>query len=107
FSNALTPVPSDSFPGLIGQVTGGDPGVTGIYYDDTWNHAVFPAGTTNCTGPPPGGGVAYTEGADIDQNSLDAAQGLRGLPGRILQMTSDPRTVINPAALPGDPTTVN
>src|SRR5689334_2418541 len=43
FSNAMTPIPSDSFPGLIGQVTGGDPGVTGIYYDDTWNHAVFPA----------------------------------------------------------------
>jgi hypothetical protein len=105
YSNALTPVPSDSFPGLIGQVTGGDPGVTGIYYDDTWNHAVFPAGTTNCTGPPPGGEVAYTEADDIDQNSIDAGQGLSGLPGSILQMTSNPRDVINPAALPVDPTT--
>src|SRR5215470_188087 len=105
FSNALTPVPSDSFPGLIGQVTGGDPGVTGIYYDDTWNHDVFPAGTTSCSGPPPGGEVAYTEADDIDQNSIDAGQGLSGLPGSILQMTSDPRTVINPAALPVDPAT--
>src|SRR5215813_4065181 len=43
YSRALTPFPSDSFPGMVGQVTGGDPGVTGIYYDDTWNHAVFPA----------------------------------------------------------------
>ncbi len=42
YSHALTPVPSDSFPGLTAQVTGGDPGVTGIYYDDTWNHAVDP-----------------------------------------------------------------
>jgi len=105
FSNALTPVPSDSFPGMIGQATGGDPGVTGIYYDDTWNHDVFPAGTTSCTGPPPGGEVAYTEADDIDQNSIDAGQGLSGLPGSILQMTSDPRTVINPAALPVDRTT--
>ena len=105
FSNALTPVPSDSFPGMVGQVTGGDPGVTGIYYDDTWNHAVFPAGTTNCSGPPPGGEVAYTEADDINQDSIDAGQGLSGLPGSILQMTSDPRTVINPAALPVDPTT--
>src|SRR5215467_3265223 len=105
FSNALTPVPSDSFPGLIGQVTGGDPGVTGIYYDDTWNHDVFPAGTTNCSGPPPGGEVAYTEADDVNQNSLDAGQGLSGLPGSILQMTSDPRTVIDPAALPVDPAT--
>jgi len=81
-------------------VTGGDPGVTGIYYDDTFNHSVFPAGTTNCSGPAPGGEVAYTEGADINQNSIDAGQGLSGLPGSILQMTSDPLTVINPAALP-------
>jgi hypothetical protein len=35
YSGALTPFPSDSFPGLIGQVTGGNPGTTGIYYDDT------------------------------------------------------------------------
>jgi len=69
FSNAQTPVPSDSFPGMVGQVTGGDPGVTGIYYDDTWNHNVFPAGTTHCAGPPPGGEVAYTEADDIDPST--------------------------------------
>ena len=61
YSRAQTPFPSDSFPGMVGQVTGGDPRVTGIYYDDTWNHDVFPAGTTNCPGAPPGGEVAYTE----------------------------------------------
>jgi len=105
YSNAQTPIPSDSFPGLIGQVTGGDPGVTGIYYDDTWNHAVFPAGTTTCAGPPPGGEVAYTEADDVNQNSIDAGQGLGGLPGTILQMTANPVDVINPAALPVDPAT--
>ena len=105
YSNAETPVPSDSFPGLVGQVTGGDPGVTGIYYDDTWNHAVFPAGTTSCSGPAPGGEVAYTEADDLNQLSIDAGQGLTGLPGSILQMTSNPVDVINPAALPVDPAT--
>jgi hypothetical protein len=105
YSNAATPFPSDSFPGMVGQVTGGDPGVTGVYYDDTWNHNVFPAGTINCPVPAPGGEAAYTEGADIDQNALDAGQGLTGLPGSILQMTSDPLQVINPAALPVDATT--
>ena len=69
YSNASTPFPSDSFPGLIGQVTGGNPATTGIYYDDTWNHAVFPAGTKNCAGPAPGGEVAYTE-ADACRSSL-------------------------------------
>ncbi len=100
YSDAQTPVPSDSFPGLTAQVTGGDPGVTGIYYDDTWNHDVFPAGTTDCSGPAPGGEVAYTEADDINQNSLDAGQGLSGLPGSILQMTANPVDVISPAALP-------
>jgi hypothetical protein len=105
YSRALTPVPSDSFPGLVGQVTGGDPKVTGIYYDDTWNHGVFPAGTTNCSGPVPGGEASYTEAADINQQSIDAGQGLSGLPGSILQMTANPLDVINPAALPVDPAT--
>ncbi len=100
YSRAMTPFPSDSFPGMVGQVTGGDPGVTGVYYDDTWNHSVFPAGTTTCSGPAPGGEVSYTEAADLDQTSIDAGQGLPGLPGSILQMTSNPLTVMNPAALP-------
>src|SRR5690242_3601128 len=29
YTNARTPVPSDSFPGMVGQVTGGNPDVTG------------------------------------------------------------------------------
>ena len=105
YKNAETPFPSDSFPGMVGQVTGGDPRVTGIYYDDTWNHDLFPAGTTNCSGPVPGGEAAYTEVDDINLNSIDAGQGLSGLPGSILQMTSNPLDVINPANLPVNPKT--
>ena len=105
YSNAGTPFPSDSFPGMVAQVTGGDPRVTGIYYDDTFNHDVFPAGTTNCTGPVPGAEVAYTEADDINLNALDAGQGLGGLPGSILQMTGNPLNVINPANLPVNPKT--
>lgn len=97
FSNASTPFPSDSSPGMIGQLTGGNPRSTGIYYDDTWNHDIFPAGTTTCTGPVPGGEAAYHEAVDINQNSLDAGQGLPGLPGSILQMTGNPLRVIDPA----------
>ena len=100
YTDALTPVPSDSSPGMVAQATGGDPGVTGIYYDDTYNHDVFPAGTTTCSGPAPGAEVAYEEAIDVNQNSLDAGQGLSGLPGSILQMTPNPRDVINPANLP-------
>jgi len=38
-SRAQTPVPSDSLPGLVGQVAGGNSSSTGVYYDDTWNAA--------------------------------------------------------------------
>jgi hypothetical protein len=112
FSNASTPFPSDSFPGMVGQVTGGNPSSTGIYYDDTWNHDVFPAGTKNCSGPVPGGETAYTEVNDINLGALDAGQGIVPAPGHpknpwfnILQMTGNPLKVINPANLPVDPKT--
>ncbi len=42
YSNAQTPVPSDSFPGRVGQVTGGNPKTTGIYYDAEYSHALLP-----------------------------------------------------------------
>ncbi len=100
YTDALTPVPSDSSPGMVAQATGGDPGVTGIYYDDTYNRSLFPPGTTTCSGPAPGTEVAYHEAIDINSDSLDAGQGLSGLPGSILQMTANPRDVINPANLP-------
>jgi hypothetical protein len=105
YSSAMTPFPSDSTPGMVAQVTGGNPRTTGEYYDDTWNHDVFPAGTTNCTGPVPGGEVPYEEALDINPNSLDAGQGLSGLPGSILSMTSNPNDVLNPKAMVVDPTT--
>jgi hypothetical protein len=105
FTQAQTPVPSDSFPGLVGQLTGGNPSSTGIYYDDSYNHALLPAGTTNCAGVSPGVEVTYFEQLDMNQHSLDAGQGLTGLPGSILQMTSSPDTVIDPKQLPVDPAT--
>lgn len=66
FTHAQAPVPTDSFPGLIAQATGGHPSSTGIYYDDTFNHALLPAGTTNCAGVAPGVEVTYFEQADLN-----------------------------------------
>jgi hypothetical protein len=105
FTHALTPVPSDSFPGMVAQVTGGNPRTTGIYYDDSYNHALLPAGTTSCKGVAPGTEVTYFEALDKDPNSIDAGQGLAGLPTNILAMTRQPRDVIDPAQLPVDPKT--
>ncbi|NYJ76263.1 alkaline phosphatase family protein [Allobranchiibius huperziae] len=105
YTHARTPFPSDSFPGLVGQLTGGDPRTTGVYYDVTYNHALFPAGTTHCKGAALGAAVNFDETIDKDSTRLDAGQGLAGLPGSILNMTGHPSTLINQAALPVDPAT--
>ena len=53
----------------------------------------------------PGAEVAYTEAADIDQSRIDAGQGLPNLPGDILQLTGQPRSLLDPSKLPVDPKT--
>jgi hypothetical protein len=105
FTRAQTPVPSDSFPGMVAQVTGGNPKTTGVWYDDSFNRALLSAGTTSCAGVAPGTEVTYFEQLDRDVTSIDAGQGLGGLPDSILQMTGDPKSVIDPAQLPVDPAT--
>jgi hypothetical protein len=117
YSNASTPFPSDSFPGMVAPVTGGNPSSTGVYYDDTWNHALLSQANLPtsydprhpdpalCRGVAPGVEVTYFEQLDKNQSSIDAGQGLAGLPGTILDMTSQPRDVIDPTQLPVDPVT--
>ena len=103
YTKAMVQVPTDSFPGIVGQMTGGHPSSTGIYYDDSYNAALLPPGTTNCATATPGTEVTYFEAADKNPHALDAGQGLPGLPNNILAMTANPDTVIDPAQLPVDP----
>jgi Type I phosphodiesterase / nucleotide pyrophosphatase len=105
YSGARTPVPSDSFPGMIAQVTGANPRTAGLYYDDEYNHALLPAGTTSCHGQPTGGEVVYDSPDDRNPEALDAGQGLSGLPGSILEMTGTPQTLLEPSQLPVNPDT--
>src|SRR5215813_11742129 len=70
-----------------------------------YSRARTPFPSDSFTGPVPGGAVDYDESDDVNTAALDAGQGLAGLPGSILQMTSNPVSVINPAALPVDPAT--
>jgi hypothetical protein len=90
---------------MVGQITGGSPAATGIYYDDTFNRALLPAGTTSCAGKKPGAEVDYTEDLDRDKHSIDAGQGLRNLPDGVMNMTGKPASLIDPAKLPVDPKT--
>jgi len=100
YNNASTPFPSDSFPGMVGQATGGNPSSTGIYYDDGFSRALLPLETKSCTPDPnhlnavSGAEVQYAEnieptisGFDYSVNppavisniSLDAGQGIANL----------------------------
>ncbi|MGG6897230.1 alkaline phosphatase family protein [Rhizobium sp. BR 315] len=87
YPNAVTTNPSDSFPGLVAQVTGGTPAVTGVYYDDSFDRSYF-AADSKCQGNP-GIEVNFAETIDIDDTRLDAG----GTPGK-------PMTQIDPAKLP-------
>ena len=54
YTHARTTFPSDSFPGMVAQFTGGGPATTGVFYDDTFNHQLLPAGTIDCRTTPGG-----------------------------------------------------
>ena len=78
YTDAMTTRPSDSFPGMIAQVTGGTPRVTGVYYDNTFDRALYPAGS-HCRGPR-GAEVRLTGALDRNEARLDggAPDGLAG-----------------------------
>jgi arylsulfatase A-like enzyme len=68
YTDAHTPTPSDSFPGLAALVTGGTPKSTGLYYDDSYDRTLFPPGS-NCEGKP-GTEATYFETAEFDDSQL-------------------------------------
>ena len=88
YSKAYTTAPSDSFPGMIAQATGGTPFSAGVFYDDSYDRTFFAPANTNCSGTP-GAEVTYAE--NLDKN-LDSVNG-GGDP-------SDPLSQIDPVNLP-------
>ena len=81
YPNALTTAPSDSFPGMIAQVTGATPKTAGLFYDDSYDRTVFPSALfytsqgladPGCTGAP---GTEVTNFEALDK-SFDPATGL-------------------------------
>src|SRR5262249_54197382 len=45
YPKALTSAPSDSFPGLLAQVTGGTPKSHGVFYDNSYDRTMFAPGS--------------------------------------------------------------
>jgi hypothetical protein len=86
YSNAHTSEPSDSAPGLMALVTGGDPKLTGVYYDDSYDRTVYapPAQTASlsqdCSGPA-GHEAGYFENVDFQAPNFYNSNGNRPIIG--------------------------
>jgi hypothetical protein len=63
YSDAHAVVPADSFPGLLGIMTGGTPTATGVYYDVTYDRQLA-ASAADCKAGRLGTRVAFDEAAD-------------------------------------------
>src|SRR6266851_7617051 len=62
YTGASTSRPSDSFPGLMAQITAGSPNSTGVWYDVSYDHSLLPPGSK--PGATPGTQVLFDESAD-------------------------------------------
>ena len=124
YTNNHTSDPSDSDPGGTALMTGGDPRTTGVYYDVEYSHGVFPPGTTNCSGPVPGGNAIYDSPDDklnavpdllnngsgntfpsFDEGGSIFPGGIDKNPGEIMNLTPHPQSGLNQGSFPVDPTT--
>jgi hypothetical protein len=81
YPGAYTTAPSDSFPGMLAQVTGGTPKSAGVFYDDAYDRTEYPSKAhytsqglpdPGCVGP---AGTEATNFEDLDK-SYNFATGL-------------------------------
>jgi hypothetical protein len=73
YPNAFTTAPSDSFPGMLAQVTGASPATAGVFYDDAYDRKEYPSKASytsqgkadpGCTGAP---GTEATNFENLDK----------------------------------------
>jgi len=69
YTNASTTTPSDSFPGLLAQLTGGSPKATGVYYDDSYDRTLYSPGPLGCS-QSTGSEIVLDESIDFDSTQL-------------------------------------
>ncbi|CAG8453971.1 14183_t:CDS:2 [Acaulospora morrowiae] len=80
FKKARTSLPSDSFPGLLAQLTGGSPATTGVWYDDAWDGTYFAPGS-KCNGTA-GYNTVWDESLDMDPKAVVTTLNETALPLR-------------------------
>ncbi len=66
YSNAFTTAPSDSYPGMLAQVTGASPKTAGLFYDDSYDRREYPSVNYYVSqGLPDPGCTAQTPGTEV------------------------------------------
>ena len=65
YPNAFTTAPSDSYPGMIAQVTGASPKTAGLFYDDSYDRTVYPSKAFYTSQGMPDAGCTGTPGAEL------------------------------------------
>jgi hypothetical protein len=74
YPNAFTTAPSDSYPGMLAQVTGATPKTGGLFYDDSYDRTEYPSkafytsqglADPGCTGNP---GTEVTNWEELDKS---------------------------------------
>jgi hypothetical protein len=105
YTEANTSEPSDSAPGTMGLLTGADPKLTGVYYDDSYDRTMFPpaaqtsTGTQNCSGTP-GAETMFAENVDVNAPTFSNPNGTRTILGETLDPTQFPYSMQNGTCSP-------
>jgi Type I phosphodiesterase / nucleotide pyrophosphatase len=90
YTNASTTKPSDSFPGLLAQLTGGTSKSTGVFYDDSYDRTLYAPGCTSG----PGAEVNLAENTEKNSHAIDG-----GVAGSLTGLNAG--VAIDPNNLPG------
>ncbi|KAL0048942.1 hypothetical protein WJX82_002891 [Trebouxia sp. C0006] len=116
YPNAYLPGPSDSFPGILALTTGNNVSVTGVYYDDSYDRNLYPAGACAVIGAakptgPNGTECLFSELQDYETFSIGGAPGVgafNGLATNVTTLQTDFPTIglngtaVNESTLPLD-----
>jgi len=65
YPNAFTTAPSDSFPGMLAQVTGGSPLTGGLFYDDSYDRKEYPSKAFYTSQGKPDAGCTGNPGTEL------------------------------------------
>ena len=108
YSSAMTSEPSDSAPGTMALLTGADPKLTGVYYDDSYDRTMYtpaaqtPTGTQDCSGPA-GAETMFAENVDAQAPTFSNPNATRPIIGATLDPAQFPYEKQNGKCQPVSP----